>query len=118
MINKIENLNLDDVVCLNGDEKFGTPLAEIKGKFQVSKTFEVEEFMDSIARLLNLSAEAITELEEGTPCRVMKTHQNGWKWGKVRLQIGLQFIPDELPTEEIIEHFDSPLDEIRKASKL
>jgi len=115
---KTESLNSDDVVCLSGDDKFGSPLAEIKNRFNISRIFEFEEIRNSIYRLLNLSTEAITELEQGTPCRVMTTRQTGWRFGKITLKIELQFIPDELSTEGIVEDFDSPLDEIRKTAEL
>ena len=115
---KTENLNPDDVVCLSGDDKFGSPLAEIKNRFNISRIFEFEEFTNSILRLLNLSAEAITELEQGTPCRVMTTRKTGWRLGKIRLKIELEFIPDESPTTEVVEDSDSPLDEIRKTVEL
>jgi hypothetical protein len=118
MNEKLEILNPDDVVCLNGDDKFGSPLAEIKNRFNISRIFEFEEFTNSILCLLNLSAEAITELEQGTPCRVMTTRQQGWRFGKIRLKIELQFIPDEPLTDQNIDHFDSPLDEIRRISEL
>jgi hypothetical protein len=48
----------------------------------------------------------------------MTTQQKGWRLGKIRLKLELQFIPDEPITVEIIENFDSPLDEIRKATEL
>jgi len=118
MSNKIENLNPDDVVCLTSNDKFGTPLAEIKNRFNIARIFEFEEFTNSILSLLNLSAEAITELEQGTACRVMTTRQQGWRFGKIRLKIELQFIPDESPTDEIVLNSDNPLDEIRRITEL
>jgi hypothetical protein len=118
MNNQVENLNPDDVVCLMGDHKFDSPLSEIKNRFQIGRIFEFEEFTSSILTLLNLSAEAITELEQGTPCRVMTTRQQGWRWGKIRLKIELQFIPDELIIDDISKSHDSPLDEIRRISEL
>jgi hypothetical protein len=48
----------------------------------------------------------------------MTTRQQGWRIGKIRLKIELQFIPDEPLTEQNTDNFDSPLDEIRKISGL
>ncbi|NMF58067.1 KGK domain-containing protein [Pseudanabaena yagii] len=74
--------------------------------------------MDGISRVIGLSSEAIGLLKEGISCRVMTTQQTGWRFGKIRLKIELQFIPDESSTEETVENFDSPLDEIRKTAEL
>ncbi len=118
MINKIETLSLDDVISFTEDEENSICISVIKSKFSISKTFEFNEFKKGILRLINLTDEFLKKFEEGIPCRVMTTRQTGWRLGKIRLKLELQFIPDELSTEEIVEDFDSPLDEIRKTSEL
>ena len=118
MSNKVENLNPDDVVFLIDDDAFGSPVHNIEQRFQISRLFEFGEFIDGISKVINLSTEAMELLTEGIQCRVMTTRQQGWRFGKIRLKIELQFIPDEPLTEQNIDHFDSPLDEIRRISKL
>lgn len=118
MNNKAENLSPDDVVCLTEDDGYGSPIYNIEQRFGIARLFEFGEFLDGISRLIGLSTESIELLKEGISCRVMTTKRTGWRLGKIRLKIELQFIPDELPTEEIVNSFDSPLDEIRRTTEL
>jgi hypothetical protein len=48
-------------------------------------------------------------INEGLKCEILKLGSNNWKKGKVRINISLEFCPDE---PEISE-YESPLDEIR-----
>jgi hypothetical protein len=49
-------------------------------------------------------------INEGLRCEILKLGSNKWKKGKVRINISLEFCPDE---PEISE-YESPLDEIRR----
>jgi hypothetical protein len=49
-------------------------------------------------------------LTEGKECEILKVGSNGWKKGKIRLKITLEFIPDEPEIKQI----ESPLDDIRQ----
>jgi hypothetical protein len=119
MINKAENLNSDDVVCFSEeDDGYNSPVYDIQQRFKIARLFEFGEFIDGISKVISLSTEAMELLTEGIQCRVMTTRQQGWRFGKIRLKIELQFIPDEPLTEQNIDHFDSPLDEIRRISEL
>lgn len=118
MSDKTENLSLEDVISFTEDEEYSICLSVIKSRFSISKTFEFNEFKKGISRLINLSDEFLKTFEEGIPCRVMTTQQQGWRLGKIRLKIELQFIPDESLTDQSIDDFDNPLDEIRKISGL
>jgi hypothetical protein len=118
MNNKEEILNSDDVVCFTEDDGYGSPVYDIEQRFNIARLFEFGEFLDGISRLIGLSSESMKILTEGIPCRVMTTQQKGWRLGKIRLKLELQFIPDELLTEEIVGNFDSPLDEIRKSAEI
>jgi hypothetical protein len=60
-------------------------------------------------------------LKEGVNCELLKPASNGWKKGKVRIQIILEFCPDEPEGEEILEinepdipQPESPLDDLRQ----
>jgi hypothetical protein len=118
MNEKIEILNSDDVVCVTEDDEYGSHVYNIEQRFQISRLFEFGEFIDGISKVISLSTEAMELLTEGIQCRVMTTRQQGWRFGKIRLKIELQFIPDEPLTEQNTDNFDSPLDEIRKISGL
>lgn len=118
MNNKVENLNSDDVVCFTDDDGYKTPIYNIKKQFTIGRLFEFGEFMNAISRLIGLSNESMEILTQGMPCRVMTTRQQGWRWGKIRLKIELQFIPDESNTDNSSKSYDNPLDEIRRISEL
>ncbi len=95
MNGKVEILNSDDVVSLTDDEEYHDHLYYIKNRFDISKLFEFEEFTSGILRVIGLSSEAMKLLQKGIPCRVMTTQRTGWRFGKIRLKIELQFIPDQ-----------------------
>jgi len=119
MNEKIEILNSDDVVCFTEeDDGYNSPVYDIQQRFKIARLFEFGEFIDGISKVISLSNEAMELLTEGIQCRVMTTRQQGWRFGKIRLKIELQFIPDEPLTAQNIDHFDSPLDEIRRISEL
>ena len=112
-------MNSDDVVCFTEeDDGYNSPVYDIQQRFSIARLFEFGEFIDGISKVINLSTEAMELLTEGIQCRVMTTRQQGWRIGKIRLKIELQFIPDEPLTEQNTNNFDSPLDEIRKISGL
>ncbi|MGK7879347.1 MAG: KGK domain-containing protein [Crocosphaera sp.] len=47
----------------------------------------------------------------GKDCEILQVGSNGWKKGKIRLKVSLEFIPDEPEINEI----ESPLDDIRQS---
>jgi len=47
---------------------------------------------------------------QGVDCRILKAGSDGWKKGKLKIRVVVEFIPDE---PEISE-YQSPLDEIRR----
>lgn len=58
---------------------------------------------------------------DGMNCEVLKINSKGWKKGKVRIRVSLEFCPDEPDVEEIpvsnqleINQPESPLDDIRQ----
>lgn len=109
-------LDLNDVISLDEDcEEFDSPSYQIKHRFGLFKTFEFKDFQESISRMIGLSSEVMDSFKEGIPCRVMTTRKKGWQLGKIRLKLEIQFVPDNI-SDTSIEHFDSPLDEIRSIS--
>ncbi|EAZ90202.1 KGK domain-containing protein [Crocosphaera chwakensis] len=47
----------------------------------------------------------------GQNCEILQIGSNGWKKGKIRLKVSLEFIPDEPEIKKI----ESPLDDIRQS---
>ncbi len=118
MSSEIEILSTDDVVCLIEDEEYSDSAFHIKNRFSINQLFEFGDLTAGISKLIGLSSEIMRNLEDGIPCRVMRTQQKGWRLGKIRLKVELQFIPDKPIAKHSIDTFDSPLDEIRKISEL
>ncbi len=55
--------------------------------------------------------------DEGVDCKILQAGSSGWKSGKLKINITVEFIPDESE----VKQYESPLDEIRReieASKL
>ena len=50
-----------------------------------------------------------TLFSEGQKCEILKSGSQGWQKGKLKINVTLEFIPDELEPEK------SPLDDIRQA---
>ena len=57
----------------------------------------------------------------GVPCEILSPKKNGWRKGKVRIKVSLEFCPDEPEVEETdainkteINQAKSPLDDIRQ----
>jgi hypothetical protein len=50
-------------------------------------------------------------LEEGVPCEILKVNSSGWKKGKLKIRVSVEFYPDE---PEAIDPPASPLDDIRQ----
>ncbi|MDJ0735243.1 MAG: KGK domain-containing protein [Nostocaceae cyanobacterium] len=55
-------------------------------------------------------------LQKGMPCEILRTDGKGWKKGKIRIKVTLEFSPDEPEIEEspVINETESPLDELRR----
>jgi hypothetical protein len=58
---------------------------------------------------------------EGVACEILSPENNGWKKGKVRIKVTLEFCPDEPEVPEtpvsnnpVINKSESPLDDIRQ----
>jgi len=105
---------LDDEGAINIQEP-----SMILGK---PKMFKINYLKKAIlSEFLNISIECIEKsdsindenlklINEGLECEILKLGSNNWKQGKARINISLEFCPDE---SEIPE-YESPLDEIRR----
>ena len=66
--------------------------------------------MESIEQNDSIACENLKLINEGLKCEILKLGLNNWKKGKVRINISLEFCPDEPE----ISQYESPLDEIRR----
>lgn len=88
-----------------------------------SFTYRASEIVSAIAKILQSARSSYTTemklLEDGVECEVMKNNGGGWKKGKFRLKMSLEFCPDEPaePTNESPEQPESVLEDIRKSLK-
>lgn len=66
--------------------------------------------IECIEKSDSINYENLKLINERLECEILKLGSNNWKKGKVRINISLEFCPDE---SEIPE-YESPLDEIRR----
>ncbi len=72
---------------------------------------------------LNQSASYALFGDQGVDCEILKPGDSGWKKGKLRVKVYLEFEPDEPEVDETIPtsenpqdaEIEFPLDEVRKA---
>jgi hypothetical protein len=48
--------------------------------------------------------------DDGADCRILRVGADGWKKGRVKINVSVEFVPDEPEPNE----YQSPLDEIRQ----
>ena len=126
----LQNFGNDDVVCSASTMFKVIKLKEamkkaFRGSVQIAlnevlKSEEIEinkKFYDSNQR----SNRTKDWLSEGVDCEILKIGAKGWKKGKLRISVSLDFCPDEPDVEETlgnnqpeINQTESPLDDIRQ----
>jgi hypothetical protein len=105
--------------------------------FLPSSLFKVSEFilaalkayqdygLDALKNTLTprggIQGDYSTWFNKGVPCEILSPGNNGWKKGKVRIKITLEFCPDEpeiletpVSNNPVINKSESPLDDIRQ----
>ena len=107
--NYVKNLRDDDVLDIDHQlfkaEKFKSSFKEAWNEKIVP-----ERFNEHIKYLgIKTRHKGINWIEEGVDCIILKAGSDGWKKGKLKINVTVEFIPDE---PEIPE-YQSPLDEIR-----
>ena len=107
----LKNLRDDDI--LEQTEKL-FKVGKVKSALQ--SAFD-NAIPDSLTRHLNNNQVQIAVQNEltdwftkGVDCQILKAGSDGWKKGKLKIRVIVEFIPDE---PEILE-YQSPLDEIRR----
>lgn len=116
--------NDDDVIAFSSDS-----ICKIARFKDLIKSFIAHDFPDKLVERLKNSGIQSVEiystskgytksyktnnkwLLDGKDCEILQVGSNGWKKGKIRLKLSLEFIPDEPEMNEI----ESPLDDIRQS---
>jgi hypothetical protein len=103
----------DDVICLSNKlyklEDFKRGLNDyLENQDSYSASYGLSEKLTSSGIDIN-RGEALLLLTEGTDSEILKIASDGWKKGKLKIKVSVEFIPEE---PEIPE-YQSPLDEIR-----
>ena len=111
---KMKNIGSDDVISLSNKlcklENFLLALnkfLKIEGEYGAASNLSTILYQHQIE---NSTEDILLLLNEGVDSEVLKVAANGWKKGKFKINIALEFIPDEPETPE----YESPLDEIRR----
>ena len=107
--NYIKNLRDDDVMEID-NQLFKAE--KIKSSLEEAWTEKIvpERFNEHIKYLgIKIRHKGINWFDDGVDCKILKAGDNGWKKGKLKVKVSVEFIPDE---PEIPE-YKSPLDEIR-----
>jgi hypothetical protein len=78
-------------------------------KCAIEESFR-EPIREKFTEQLQLGPKIYVKLHEGVDCRILQAGSDGWKKGKLKISINVEFIPDEPETNQ----YQSPLDEIRQ----
>lgn len=100
----LESLNNDDVLKLSNKLFTSSRI-----KFALEQSFR-EPVQKNCVEQLELGRRAQIDLGEGVDCQILKAGASGWKKGRIKINISVEFIPDEPETNQ----YQSPLDEIRQ----
>ena len=106
--NYLKNLNDDDVIDHNENLfKCGKIKKSLETAFDQAVPDALNRHCSSQG--LSLSLAKINQwFDSGVDCKILQAGSSGWKSGKLKINVTVEFIPDPPPTIE------SPLDEIRR----
>jgi hypothetical protein len=98
---KVEALKAELNKFLQGEDKYSAPY----GLSQTLNNFEIR--IDQ--------SKALALLTDGTDSEILKVASSGWKKGRFKLKMAIEFIPDEPQIQDELNssEYKSPLDEIR-----
>ena len=120
----LQKCNDDDVLELDNNM---IKLSKLKADLKLISSFnQNSDALIAIAKYVKLpplSKEDVRKLfnDDGVDANVLRIGSQGWKKGKIKLKVVLEFCPDEPEIEEITQSNDaeinqtsSPLDDIRQ----
>lgn len=110
----------DDVLMFNET----TMLKVAKFRNAVKNAFnysQPQNLHSTLVQQNNINVSMSNCFTEGVKCEALKIGSKGWKKGKMRIRVSLEFCPDEPDIEEALEsnqlvsnQSESPLDDIRQ----
>ena len=110
----------DDVISLYGKfykvEALKTELNKfLEGQSEYSASYGLSEILKKFCDIRIDQQKILALFTEGTDSEILTIASSGWKKGRFKLKMALEFIPDEpeLPDESESTEYKSPLDEIR-----
>jgi hypothetical protein len=115
----------DSVISFNGYHTFKvTHFVELASEAFKLKGLEVlRDFLSNVKKVgsLPLGCYPAELVDSGYPGELLSLNKKGWKKGKIRIKVVLEFCPDEPDIEETSNHLpiatndlESPLEDIRK----
>ena len=106
-----KNLRDDDILDQKDKlYKIGKVKAALESSFNADIPSALTNHLKNQQVQLSVQQTNTDWFTEGVDCQVLKAGSDGWKKGKLKLKVTIEFIPDE---PEISE-YQSPLDEIRR----
>lgn len=128
----LQNCGEDDVLSRKGQMwKLGSLKDGLRSVFsesklgeEICKTFNINlgsKYVEERGKSRSIPIHNDQWFRDGIDCEVLKIGAKGWQKGKVKikLQVSLEFYPDEPEIEEIAvsNETESPLDDIRRMIK-
>jgi hypothetical protein len=107
----VKNLRDDDI--LEQTEKLfkvGKVKSSLQSAFDNTIPNSLTRHLNDNQVQLSVQEKSTDWFTQGVDCQILKAGSDGWKKGKLKLKVTIEFIPDE---PEILE-YQSPLDEIRR----
>ena len=115
MQDKIEIVQPEDIVAFDKIEGEDADFVrQILNHLKMPHLSRSDNLIRHLIGQLNLNDSPKKILEDGLVCHIITPRKQGFVKGKVQLR--LQFIPDEDDVPQIPISFDNPLDEIRNTS--
>jgi KGK domain len=100
-----------DIVSFNSEKWISvSKLKDIV--FQSFRESGITAIINYLAQKLDVTVRNINSwFDQGVKCEILRAGSQGWQKGKIKINVSLEFIPDE---PEVIE---SPLDDVRQELK-
>lgn len=95
-----------DVISLNSEKLINISKLQ-QAVYQSFNVYGIPTIGDRISSVLQIKNSKIW-FKEGEECEILRAGSKGWQKGKVKINVTLEFIPDEP------EQTNSPLDDIRQ----
>lgn len=105
----LSKCNPKDVISVKSEQWIGVEKlkAIITRAFNINQTQGLDIIVNSIDSAFKLG-NSLLWFHEGQECEILRAGSQGWQKGKLKINVTLEFIPDEPEIET------SPLDDVRQ----